>query len=137
MDATKLYISNYTSVEGVRNKNTNILYPSMLNALLANQNIKDLEVYWDPWQNWKQGRVVESIDPLADERLQELRDSYKYMELAWGGGYDSSYIIEVAIRTNIPFDAITMYVLESISKWFGGCVGVFLPVACRATGILL
>ena len=79
MDATKLYISNYTSVEGVRNKNTNILYPSMLNALLANQNIKDLEVYWDPWQNWKQGRVVESIDPLADERLQELRDSYKYM----------------------------------------------------------
>ena len=116
MDATKLYISNYTSVEGVRNKNTNILYPSMLNALLANQNIKDLEVYWDPWQNWKQGRVVESIDPLADERLQELRDSYKYMELAWGGGYDSSYIIEVAILTNIPFDAITMYVLESISN---------------------
>jgi len=114
MQLDKLFINRTTALEGVFSNKTNKLYPSTLNALLDNNNIEDLSVSWEPVRDWTKGRTLDNISSLAVERLQELRDTYKHLQLSWGGGYDSSYILHVATENNIPFDSVVMYGINNI-----------------------
>lgn len=66
----------------------------------------DVEVSWN--FDLSKANPYHDIDVLYDQRLTSLRNRYDILELSWGGGYDSSYLLEVSVRNNIPFDIITM-----------------------------
>ena len=55
-----------------------------------------------------------SMDDLYDRRLYQLREQYDVLELSWGGGHDSCYLLEVSYRNNIPYDVISMVGYGSI-----------------------
>ena len=82
------------------------MYSNMLEALTSGERWHDCEVSWD--FDSTRATAHKDIDSLYDQRLSQLRKQYDVLELSWGGGYDSSYLLEISHRNNIPYDIITM-----------------------------
>ena len=91
---------------GVYSSRTETLYSNMLEALTSGERWHDCEVSWD--FDSTRATAHKDIDSLYDQRLSQLRKQYDVLELSWGGGYDSSYLLEISHRNNIPYDIITM-----------------------------
>ena len=97
----------HESQEGILNKRTKEKYPTVLTAALEADSIKDLTCY----SNFKieKNEISQSLDSLYEDRLKMLREKYDYLEMYWGGGHDSTNMLQVSINTGIPFDSITMF----------------------------
>ena len=97
----------HESQEGILNKRTKEKYPTMLTAVLEARTIEELSGY----SNFQieKNSVSQSLDSLYEDRLKLLREKYDYLEMCWGGGFDSTKMLQVSIDTGIPFDSITMY----------------------------
>lgn len=81
-------------------------YSTIFQSLINGERLHDVEVSWN--FDLSKANPYHDIDVLYDQRLTSLRNRYDILELSWGGGYDSSYLLEVSVRNNIPFDIITM-----------------------------
>lgn len=91
---------------------TNKIYSTIFESLVLGERFHDLEVRWEFDIN--KADVRDDLDDLYDHRLASIKKKYDVLELSWGGGYDSSYLLEVSIRNNIPFDVISMVGYENI-----------------------
>jgi hypothetical protein len=89
----------------VLSSRTHRTYSTILEALISGERLRDIEISWDCAP---EKAKLDNLDNLYDERLSQLRGEYDIMELSWGGGYDSSYLLEVAVRNDISFDIISM-----------------------------
>jgi len=89
----------------ISNKTSNT-YSTIFESLLHGERLHDVEVSWD--FDIHKASPHHDLDALYDQRLSSIKDRYDVLELSWGGGYDSSYLLAVSIRNNIPFDIITM-----------------------------
>lgn len=90
-------------------------YKTLTEALCnGRERIKDCRVEWD----YLKSNIPEykNLDELYDEQMIHLRASYDILELSWGGGYDSSYLLEIAYRNEIKLDMISMMGVESLEK---------------------
>ena len=97
----------HESQEGILNKRTKEKYPTMLTAVLEAHDIDELSCYSN--LEVEKNNVNQSLDSLYEDRLKMLREKYDYLEMCWGGGFDSTKMLQVSIKTGIPFDSITMY----------------------------
>ena len=98
-------MTNLGPGEVISNK-TGKTYSTIFQSLINGERLNDVEVSWN--FDLRQAKPHNDIDELYDQRLNNLRSTYDTLELSWGGGYDSSYLLEVSVRNNIPFDIITM-----------------------------
>jgi len=85
---------------------TKKIYSTVFESLVLGERFNDLEVRWQFDVN--KAHIHNDIDELYDQRLSLIKSKYDILELSWGGGYDSCYLLEVSIRNNIPFDVISM-----------------------------
>jgi hypothetical protein len=97
----------HDSQEGIINKKTNKKYPTTLTAALEAESVDDLASYSTFLPHKEE--VRQSFDELCADRLKSLREKYDYLELYWGGGYDSTKMLEVSTKTGIHFDSISMF----------------------------
>ena len=92
--------------EGILNTALNKRYPTTLSAFLEADRFNDLVGYTDLTLGAVPSR---SLEQLYMDRFEQLRRENDYLELWWGGGYDSTYILYISLQMEMPFDAITMY----------------------------
>ena len=102
----KSFVSRHEQDEGILNKKTNKKYPNTLTAMIEAEELNDLVGYTDLDIS---ERSSLSIKQLYIDRFEQLRNANNYLELWWGGGYDSTNILEVSIECGQPVDSITMY----------------------------
>jgi hypothetical protein len=102
-----------TDTDNIFSTKTNKLYSTIFESLVLGERFQDLEVRWEFDVN--KVDVRDDLDGLYDHRLATIKQKYDVLELSWGGGYDSSYLLEVSIRNNIPFDVISMIGYENIN----------------------
>lgn len=102
----KFWLSSHEQTEGILNCKTQRRYPTTLTALVEAEHIDDLVGYTDLDLN---DARVSSLPMLYQDRFEHLRDNNDYLELCWGGGYDSTNILKVSQKMGKPVDAITMY----------------------------
>jgi len=81
-----------------------------LQAILwANGDVDKIHYYFmdDVWDqfDWCQ-RPTHTMKNLMNFRCHQLRDSYKQIQVAYSGGYDSQTIIDSFISAGIPVDGI-------------------------------
>ena len=100
------YFHRHEYFEGILNRKSGKLYPNKITAMLDCEHVNDLEVYTE----FKYTKPIsdKSLTELYCDRLKSLRDKYDYLELSWGGGHDSTMILEVSKQTNCPVDVISM-----------------------------
>jgi len=73
-------------------------------------NIKDLEATWpEGWDtiDWTQ-EPSESLEELHRQRALQLRESYDYLILYYSGGSDSSTVLNIFKKYNIPLDEVVV-----------------------------
>jgi len=100
------FICRHEADEGILNTKLQKKYPTTLTAFLEAESFDDLEVYTDLTLSSTSKKPIEQI---YMERFADLRKKHDYLELWWGGGYDSTYILYVSMLTEMPVDAVTMY----------------------------
>jgi len=94
--------------EGILNSKSGRRYPTALAAMLDCDDFGDLSIYTDfrATSPASQKPIVE----LYAERMEQLREKYDYLELSWGGGHDSTMILEASKQSGCPIDLISMQV---------------------------
>lgn len=93
-------------------------YKTLTEALYKGRERKDdCRVEWEFDVN--NATRHNDIDRLFDEQFLYLRERYDLLELSWGGGYDSSYLLEVAYRNNIQIDIISMMGIGTLETEHG------------------
>lgn len=100
------YFHRHEYFEGILNNKSGKLYPNKITAMLECEHVDHLEVYTE----FKKTKKVsdKNLNELYCDRLRELRKKYDYLELSWGGGHDSTMILEISKQTNCPLDVISM-----------------------------
>lgn len=100
------YFHRHEYFEGIRNTKTGKLYPNKITAMLECDHFNHLEVDTE----FKISKKVsdKSLNDLYCDRFKSLREKYDYLELSWGGGHDSTMILEVSKQTGRALDVISM-----------------------------
>ena len=102
----RFWLSSHEQDEGIMNLKTQRKYPTTLTALIEADHFDDLVGYTDlSLQNAK----VSQLPTLYKERFEHVRDNNDYLELWWGGGFDSTNIMKVSQKIGKPVDSITMF----------------------------
>lgn len=84
----------------------------MFEALTSGERWHDCDIEWD--FDLSSATTSRDIEGLYDQRIRDIREKYDFIELSWGGGHDSSYLIEIAYRNHIQIDMISMIGYGSI-----------------------
>jgi len=93
----------------LKNKVTGDIYKNRQDILNSSTfNIKDLEAIWpEGWDsiNWTE-EPSEPLEELYKQRALQLRGSYDYLILYYSGGSDSSTVLNIFKKYNIPLDEV-------------------------------
>lgn len=111
-------ISKHESDEGILDRRTNKKYPTALRAMIETESFHDLVGYTS--LSLPKDASDEPLLELYKKRLMDLRKENEYLELWWGGGYDSTMILYVSMLTGIEFDNIVMYCNGNPKTYKGG-----------------
>lgn len=100
-------ICRHESDEGILNRSTGKRYPTALRAMLETESLQDLVAYDSIVL--PESAPKKTLLELYKERFLQLRRDNEYLELWWGGGYDSTMILYASAMVGEPVDAIVMY----------------------------